>query len=227
MSTASAVAASIPADLVGSPTAAIATVEEIEEVTQAPSPAGPASPCIHMATITPDDGHRTDVGGTVCILSCCVNLVAHAVIHLLSLPQHTSIIRNAVREVIAGDSTDIVNATDVSDAAAAPGPVPVYDCVIPGLSTRALPIVRGLPIASTMTAHSPAPVKYFVPAPDAVAPFYTVSCGLAVGVFSTWLVMSPLVCGVRTASCRVFDDLEDAKSCFEEVIQKGCQQILQ
>ncbi|KAH7903155.1 hypothetical protein BJ138DRAFT_1120664 [Hygrophoropsis aurantiaca] len=172
---------------------------------------------------------------TVCIPGCCVSLIAHAVIQMLRLPENVDIFRDAARVVLAKDDAESASSTtseagDVSvntstDLPTTTPPPPVYDPPIPGLSARAVPLVYGLPVTTVTVGNAP-PAMIFVPHPGASSPFYCVARGLAIGIFSNWLLTQPLVIGVSSSSFKSFDTLEAAMDAMVSVIRAGGHQVL-
>ncbi|KAH7904784.1 hypothetical protein BJ138DRAFT_1119088 [Hygrophoropsis aurantiaca] len=163
----------------------------------------------------------TDSSPTACIPRCCVDVLAGAVIRLQTMTEHRAILREAVRDALHNENS---NAPPISisnlDAL-------VYDCPIPGLSTCTLPLVRGLPINTVVPNYSDVPVQYFLPMPGAASPYYSVSRGLAVGIFTNWLVVSLFVTGVSNSIYRAYDTFEEAEAALVDVIHRGGHQIIQ
>ncbi|KAK0444173.1 hypothetical protein EV421DRAFT_1903281 [Armillaria borealis] len=89
-----------------------------------------------------------------------------------------------------------------------------------GSSRRVAPPNPGPPIVTSVTCLG-VDFAYHVPVPGAEGPFYIVTRGTDVGIFSGWEETAPLVLNVSGCSYRGVPSYDDGIQCVESALARG------
>ncbi|KAG2051168.1 hypothetical protein BDR06DRAFT_1062187 [Suillus hirtellus] len=113
--------------------------------------------------------------------------------------------------------------------------IPVLPPILPPIlpTPPALPIVLTLALTTATPPAGPAldsrtygGIMYNVPPPTTSGPYYWVTCGRRIGIFSTWQQASSLVTGVSRASFSRVRSVADSIQLMEDAIDHGDTELI-
>ncbi|KAG2126515.1 hypothetical protein DEU56DRAFT_916031 [Suillus clintonianus] len=125
----------------------------------------------------------------------------------------TSKIHDAVQNVLVA-AISAISAVSTTSAS-----TPLVPALTPSTTSTSAPLIPALPALTPV-------VNYDVPAADATGPFYWVTRGRRIGVFSTWQQTSSHVIGVSRASFSKVRSVAEGIQLMKEAIGRGETEVL-
>ncbi|KAG2123292.1 hypothetical protein DEU56DRAFT_760103 [Suillus clintonianus] len=125
----------------------------------------------------------------------------------------TSKIHDAVQNALVA-AVSAISAVSTTSAS-----TPLVPALTPSTTSTSAPLIPALPALTPV-------VNYDVPAADATGPFYWVTRGRRIGVFSTWQQTSSHVIGVSRASFSKVRSVAEGIQLMKEAIGRGETEVL-
>ncbi|KAG2079403.1 uncharacterized protein F5147DRAFT_775874 [Suillus discolor] len=128
----------------------------------------------------------------------------------------TSKIHDVVQNVLVA-AVSAISAVSTTSASASPIPA---STPVPAITVS--PVLVPAPLAVVPQVN----VTYHVPVADAMGPFYWVTHGRCIGIFSTWQQTSSHVTGMSRASFSKVRSVAEGIQLMEEAIDRGETEVL-
>ncbi|KAG2138355.1 hypothetical protein DEU56DRAFT_912517 [Suillus clintonianus] len=119
----------------------------------------------------------------------------------------------------ASDNALVAAVSAISAVSTTSASTPLVPALTPSTTSTSAPLIPALPALTPV-------VNYDVPAADATGPFYWVTRGRRIGVFSTWQQTSSHVIGVSRASFSKVRSVAEGIQLMKEAIGRGETEVL-